>query len=385
MFCKNCGTKLPEGSEFCPACDTKIVEEVTFGHNSGTKEVYEGAAQQTTGTTTPICETQQRDGTVESMMAENTQSPSSADTAKAKKNATQRKVAKIGNILELVSLVLLFLSSFWNIPISPVILAVGVAVGLVLSTLGTKRPWGFIKTNKLIVGVILLVVFTVFALKFGGSDDKYIQMVKNGTLESYPQMTVGEAFDGYLNNPKWESGLSEDRQRFVNVKGGILYYEKDAEIVVQFFVNEKDDTFWYNACEVNGLPQNNADVLELFETIYEVKSLEEQNQATPVPAVTSNDVSTNNDTSTSNDVSTSSDATAYDEAAANNIFSKEEAIQIAIEHYSDTGCEAASCYSEDENYYYIRAFMSYDPETQKYSFVVGECMVAKYTGEVQEI
>lgn len=278
MFCKNCGTKLPEGSEFCPACDTKIAEEVTSGHNSGTKEVYGDAAQQTTGATTPTGEPQQGGGAVGATIAENTQSPSAADVAKAKKNATQRKIAKIGDILELVSLVLLFLSSFWNIPISPIILVVGVAVGLVLSTLGTKRPWGFRKTMKLIVGVILLVVFTVFALKFGGSDDKYIQMVKNGTLESYPQMTVGEAFDGYLNNPKWETGLTEDKQRFVNVKGGILYYDENAEIAVQFFVNEKDNSFQYYACEVNGLPQNDAVVLELFETIYGTEATDEQNQ-----------------------------------------------------------------------------------------------------------
>lgn len=70
---------------------------------------------------------------------------------------------------------------------------------------------------------------------------------------------------------------------------------------------------------------------------------------------------------------------------SNKILEK-EAEQIAINHYySRTGCGAAGCYSEDANYYYVRVFMTYNPELHQYSFVVGECKVDKYTGEVQEI
>lgn len=70
----------------------------------------------------------------------------------------------------------------------------------------------------------------------------------------------------------------------------------------------------------------------------------------------------------------------------NNKILEKEAEQIAINHYySRTGCGAAGCYSEDANYYYVRVFMTYNPELHQYSFVVGECKVDKYTGEVQEI
>lgn len=115
----------------------------------------------------------------------------------------------------------------------------------------------------------MLVLITVGPIFSGGGNDKYVKMVKNGTLEAYPQMTVGEAFDGYLSKPKWESGISEDDERFVNVKGGIKYYDKDAELAVQFFItDEKEGSFEYHACEINGVPQNNFVVLGLFETIY---------------------------------------------------------------------------------------------------------------------
>ena len=71
-------------------------------------------------------------------------------------------------------------------------------------------------------------------------------------------MTVGEAFDGFLSDPKWESGLSDDNVRFVNVKGGALYFGEEAELAVQFIiVDEKEGSFQYNACEVDGTPQNN--------------------------------------------------------------------------------------------------------------------------------
>lgn len=272
MFCKNCGAKIESSDlKVCPYCDKELV---LSDNNvvSELEQVNEPISASTAG----------------NVSAEAVKGQPSPNTAAEKKDTGTRKIAKIGSILELVSLVLLFLSSFLKIPISPIILAVGVAVGLVLSTLGAKRPWGVRKTMKLIVGVILLVVFTVCALKFGGSDDKYIQMVKNGTLESYPQMTVGEAFDEYLNNPKWETGLTEDKQRFVNVTGGILYYDENAEIAVQFFVNEKDKSFQYYACEVNGQPQNDAVVLELFETIYGTEVTDEPNQveqATPEQAI----------------------------------------------------------------------------------------------------
>jgi len=101
------------------------------------------------------------------------------------------------------------------------------------------------------------------------SGDRYVQMVKDGTLEAYPQMTVGKAFDGFLSNPKWESGLSDDNVRFVNVTGGALYFDEEAEFAVQsIIVDEKDGSFQYNACEVDGTPQSNLVFWGLLETIY---------------------------------------------------------------------------------------------------------------------
>ena len=243
MFCHKCGTQMVEGAAFCPKCGMKVV--------------HTDAAQQPMSSTTPVVEPQQTSAETPPI-AENNQSI-------PKSNTSLRKVAIIGRVLMWGALLLLFL----HLPISPAILVAGVAIGIILSALGAKRPLGLSKIIELVVAAILLVVVGFSTLSSGGTGDKYVQMVKGGILDGYPQMTVGEAFDGFLSDPKWESGLSDDNVRFVNVTGGALYFGEEAELAVQFIiVDEKDGSFQYNACEVNGTPQSDLVFWGLLETIY---------------------------------------------------------------------------------------------------------------------
>ena len=48
-------------------------------------------------------------------------------------------------------------------------------------------------------------------------------LIKDGTFNGYPNKTVGKAFDDYMRNAKWESGMGSSGQRFVNVSGRIMY------------------------------------------------------------------------------------------------------------------------------------------------------------------
>ena len=47
-----------------------------------------------------------------------------------------------------------------------------------------------------------------------------------------------------------------------------MYLDNNAEIVVQFLVDKDDETFTYNACEMDGVPQNDYFVWMLFENVY---------------------------------------------------------------------------------------------------------------------
>lgn len=248
MFCHKCGAQIAEGAAFCQKCGTKVV--------------HTDDAQQPMDTTTPIAEPQSA-GAVNPMNVKDTPSNHAP-----KENNGLRKAATIGSILMWGSLALLALTSFLHLPIPPAIPVAGVAIGIILSTLGAKRPWGLSKILELVSAVVLLVIVVVFTLSSGGTGDKYVQLVRDGTLEAYPQMTVGEAFNGFLSNPKWESVRSDDEVRFVNVSGGIIYDDEEAEIVVQFIVDGENESFQYYACEINNIPQNNLVVWGVFETIY---------------------------------------------------------------------------------------------------------------------
>lgn len=248
MFCHKCGAQIAEGAAFCQKCGTKVV--------------HTDDAQQPIDTTTPIAEPQLASA-IDPMNVEDTTSNHTP-----KENNGLRKAATIGSILMWGSLALLALTSFLHLPIPPAIPVAGAAIGIILSTFGAKRLWGLSKILELVSAVVLLVIVVVFTLSSGGTGDKYVQLVRDGTLAAYPQMTVGEAFDDFLSNPKWESIRSDDEARFVNVTGGIIYDDEDAEIVVQFIVDEENESFQYYACEINNIPQNNLVVWGLFETIY---------------------------------------------------------------------------------------------------------------------
>lgn len=135
---------------------------------------------------------------------------------------------------------------------------------------------GILKGILILVGLVIVISFLKsctdgsLATNFNNVlHAQEITMVKDGKLHSYPNKTVGEAFDGFLTDSKWEAGVSEDGQTFVNVTGGALYLEKSVEVVVQFYVDADAGTFEYHACEINGVPQSDLIIWGLLEKAYE--------------------------------------------------------------------------------------------------------------------
>jgi hypothetical protein len=147
-----------------------------------------------------------------------------------------------------------------------------VATTTQLEAIKTENKKGMRKFVTCVIWVCIMIGSAYILLSlFGGSgsSDKLIDLVRNGTLNNYPHKTVGEAFDGYLSNAKWEAGVSEDGQTFVNVSGGILVLGQKSEIRVQFIVDVDKGTFQYNACEINGVQQSDLIFWGLLENVYE--------------------------------------------------------------------------------------------------------------------
>jgi len=103
--------------------------------------------------------------------------------------------------------------------------------------------------KKLIVPAVVIGIIFVALSMFGGSSDgnKYIDMVKNSYPSRYPKATYGEAFDNYFGDAKWEYGVTDDKEKFVDFTGKVTYYEEVINAHIQFDIND-DDTieFGYN-------------------------------------------------------------------------------------------------------------------------------------------
>ena len=113
--------------------------------------------------------------------------------------------------------------------------------------------WGFIITGGfLLIGGLILIISVI-----GLGDSPEVEMVKGGTLQSCPNTTVNQMVNSFIASPSWESDITQNNQKFVNITGNITLQGKPVEALVQFFVDDKNETFVFNAFEINNIPQNN--------------------------------------------------------------------------------------------------------------------------------
>jgi hypothetical protein len=99
----------------------------------------------------------------------------------------------------------------------------------------------------------LLAIVLLFGCKLG--DSREVRMVKQGHLEAYPNKTVGEAFDAFLEDPVWESDIADDGTEFVNVEGELTVGVREVHALMQFEIDKTNHTFQATALEFNEVPQ----------------------------------------------------------------------------------------------------------------------------------
>jgi hypothetical protein len=120
-------------------------------------------------------------------------------------------------------------------------------------------------SKHLFFSALLLVVVGCFLISCETSE---VEGVKNGTLSAFPDITVGEAVDGFFGDPTWEVLIGDDGNTYVNVEGTIQYMSKDVQALIQFRLDVSNDTFKINALEFNGIPQSDAMLYALIEKMY---------------------------------------------------------------------------------------------------------------------
>ena len=132
-----------------------------------------------------------------------------------------------------------------------------------------KSWWPPVGIAAAILLLILFLPHVSSKLPISIYNDPNVTFVKTGHLPAHPSITIGEATDAFMGNPRWESGTAPDGTEFVNVRGEIRYMDKPVEAALQFEVNRRLGTFEVRALEFNGVPQNRFVQIGFLEKMYE--------------------------------------------------------------------------------------------------------------------
>lgn len=90
-----------------------------------------------------------------------------------------------------------------------------------------------------------------------------IDLVKHGSFNNYPDVTVGEMVDAIFDEVEWEEIVAEDGNDYVNMHGTL---EGD-KASIQFKI--LDDGSWIvHALEINGVPNTTYNIAKDLYTLY---------------------------------------------------------------------------------------------------------------------
>ena len=70
-------------------------------------------------------------------------------------------------------------------------------------------------------------------------------VVRNGSIESFPDVIFGDAFDNFFTKPTWLGYVREDNQKVVEFKGYASLNDKDVLIKILFKVDNQDFNIAY--------------------------------------------------------------------------------------------------------------------------------------------
>ena len=153
---------------------------------------------------------------------------------------------------------------------------VGWILGIIALVKAKKNP----QEKKVAVSLIIIstIAFIIWipilkscdSSPSGTNESAVVALVKSGTLNNFPSMTVGEAIDNFFGNPKWSyTTKDENGLEYVTVKGKITYMDKKVTATLQFQVNQNTGSFIPFALEFNDVPQSQMLIMSLLTKMYE--------------------------------------------------------------------------------------------------------------------
>ena len=275
MFCHKRGNKLPEGSGFCNGCGAKLVAADTAPQPSETPSNPDEAVS-------PPTEVSQvsEDLNVTVQEAPEAQ-PVPAATAAASRRDTLLRFAKACRFIGSAIVVLMAAGALFGfMPVPPAIAILGGLLALVGEGIIEFYNRRFVKLTLTSVVVITILIIVVVALNNAGgngatptasvtSGNRYVQMVRNGSPMTWPNVTYDEAFSNFFGSPRWTHFVSDDGLQVVQFTGDMEYGGSPVNALIQFVVDMESGTFDATFLSFNEVPQTQLMLLTLINTVFD--------------------------------------------------------------------------------------------------------------------
>lgn len=159
--------------------------------------------------------------------------------------------------------------------------------------------------------IIIIFISLVMILFLGGlimsqiNDNKYVNRVKNGHPNNYPNSTYDEAFKKFFGSPTWKYFKSDDGKDVVEFTGTCTYQNVNVKAKQQFILNTAAGTFEAGALSFNDVPQNALITAAMLSKVFDSNSTTKQDAKSTIPptekkdkvsdaATSANNISTEN-------------------------------------------------------------------------------------------
>lgn len=117
------------------------------------------------------------------------------------------------------------------------------------------------------IRVILPIIFLLLVMSVMGcgGDDKYVKIVKTGTMNMEPNIQIGKAFDNFFSNPKWHSYTEgrKDLRHIVEFTGNCRWNNSPAKCTIHFIITS-DTEFQFQWVAINDIQMDNEDGLAIL-------------------------------------------------------------------------------------------------------------------------
>lgn len=81
--------------------------------------------------------------------------------------------------------------------------------------------------------ILVILLFTACS----SQEDKNIELVRNGTMNMYPNVPIGKAFNQFFSNGKWKAFTSTDNKQIVEFNGNCYWLDETVPMKIQFTIN----------------------------------------------------------------------------------------------------------------------------------------------------